>query len=67
MVALTNGITALNVYGHYSGPLHFKANSAMIPTDGSEYGDIPLNQAQGLWGFNVTSVYNWQTRTLLVD
>ena len=57
MAALTNGVTALNVHGHYAAPLNSKANGAMMPANGSEYAALPLNQAQGLWVPNMTSMY----------
>ena len=57
MATLTNSMTALNLHGHYGGPLTSKSNGAMMPANGSEYGGLPINQAQGLWVPNMTSMY----------
>lgn len=54
MAGLTNGMAALNVHGPYGGS---KTNGAVMPANGSEFGGLPLNQAQGLWVHNMNSMY----------
>ncbi|KAF1964645.1 hypothetical protein BU23DRAFT_520895 [Bimuria novae-zelandiae CBS 107.79] len=57
MAGLTSGMAAMNVHGSYGGSMGTKANGAVMAANGSEYGAIAMNQAQGLWVPNMGSMY----------